>query len=100
MKEFLQNEEVAKILTAKQLLSLIERVVGPRSLVWPGLSDSGAVACRGHQGLASQKHEVKPFCHRPLGIGTAVDDYGESLIPEDSTSGISTTLAGSKAEPE
>jgi hypothetical protein len=61
MKEFLQNEEVAKILAAKQLLSLVERVVSPCSLVWPGLSDSGAVARRGHQGLTSQEHEVKPF---------------------------------------
>jgi len=46
MKEFLQNEEVSKILAAKQLLPLVERAVSPASLVCSRLSDSGATAWR------------------------------------------------------
>jgi son of sevenless-like protein len=37
MKEFLQNEEVSKILAAKQLLSLVERAVSPPSLYNPAV---------------------------------------------------------------
>jgi hypothetical protein len=49
MKEFLQNEEVSKILAAKRLLPLVERAVSPAPLLCSKLSDSGAIARRKHQ---------------------------------------------------
>jgi len=46
IKEFLQNEEVSKVLAVKQLLSLVERAVSLMSLVWSKLSDAGVIAWR------------------------------------------------------
>jgi len=113
MKEFLQNEDVSKILAAKQLLSLVERAVSPALLVWFKLSDSDATARRRHQeGLDSYsrqstaldttqaQQEVETFGHRLIGIGKAVDDYGESFIPEDTASGMSAAFAGAKDGPQ